>query len=109
MPSGLTRARQNLPALRHFHTIARTSSFHSAGKELNIAPSAVNRHVRQLEGAIGLPLSERGRRALKLTDAGETLLRRDKRILDEIAVTGEELADLHRLPLGHVRIGAHGA
>lgn len=109
LPSGLTRVLQNLPALRYFNAVARTGSFRSAGEELNIAPSAVNRHVRQLEAAIGLPLFERGRRALKLTDAGETLLRRVTRILDEIAVTGEELADLRRLPLGHVRIGAHDA
>ncbi|MBV0888567.1 LysR family transcriptional regulator [Komagataeibacter oboediens] len=109
MQSGLTRVLQNLPALRYFHTVALTGSFRAAAEKLNIAASAVNRHVRQLEAAIGLPLFERRSRALTLTDAGETLLRRVTRILDEVAMTGEELADLHRLSPGHVRIGAHDA
>lgn len=44
---------------------------HAAGDSLNVATSSVSRQIAQLELELGLPLIEKGRRGVRLTEAGE--------------------------------------
>lgn len=63
-----------LNALRAFEAAARHESVKLAGLELNISPSAVSHHIRQLEALLGQTLFVRDGRGLRLTEPGARLL-----------------------------------
>lgn len=78
MPQNVAIARHDLPPLellRSFDAAARNLSFTLAARELFLTQSAVSRQIQQMEAALGVPLFERGHRALALTDAGQTMHR----------------------------------
>ncbi len=60
--------------LRAFEATARHLSFKLAADELNVTPSALSHHVRELETRLGVPLFERLNREIRLTEAGARLL-----------------------------------
>ncbi len=60
--------------MRCFERVARGNTIRRAADMLNIAPSAVNRRILQLEHELGVPLFERLSRGLRLTAAGEVVL-----------------------------------
>lgn len=62
-----------LNAARAFEAAFRHRSFARAAEELNVAPAAVSRHVRDLEIWLGQPLFERRPQGVVLTPAGERL------------------------------------
>lgn len=71
-------ARHELPRLdllRTFEAAARSLSFTLAARELFLTQSAVSRQIQQIEHGLGVPLFERGHRALALTDAGRVMQR----------------------------------
>ncbi len=55
--------------LRYLDEVARVGSIRGAAERLNVASSAINKHVLLLEEAIGEPLFERLPRGLRLTAA----------------------------------------
>jgi LysR family glycine cleavage system transcriptional activator len=66
----------SLNAIRVFETAARLGSMKDAAAELGLTPSAVSRHIRVLEEALGTPLFTRGVREVTLTARGELYARR---------------------------------
>jgi DNA-binding transcriptional LysR family regulator len=61
----------NIVRLRYLYESARLGTMHAAGDSLDVATSSVSRQIAQLEQELGLPLIEKGRRGVKLTEAGE--------------------------------------
>lgn len=61
-------------ALRYIDEVARQGSIRKAARELNVAASAVNRQVLEVEADFGVPIFERLPRGLKLTAPGELLI-----------------------------------
>jgi LysR family glycine cleavage system transcriptional activator len=59
-------------ALRAFEAAARHLSFTAAAAELNVTQGAISRHVKFLEGYLGLQLFRRLPRSLQLTPEGQT-------------------------------------
>ena len=57
--------------LRYLYEAARLETMRAAGEKLDVATSSVSRQISELENELGLPLIEKGRRRLKLTEAGE--------------------------------------
>ena len=57
--------------LRYFDEVTRQGSIRIAAERLHVAPSAISRHIRNLEDEIGMPLFERHARGVILTAAGE--------------------------------------
>ena len=68
--------------LRYFDQVARLGSIRRAAEALHVASSAVNRQIIKLEEEIGTPLFERLRSGVRLTAAGEVLLRHVARNAD---------------------------
>ncbi|MCR4268001.1 LysR substrate-binding domain-containing protein [Nitratireductor sp. ZSWI3] len=69
-------ARRFLPSfsvLRSFASAARHQSFTLAAEELNLTQSAVSRHIRDMEAALGFSLFRRVGRRVVLTPAGKSL------------------------------------
>lgn len=62
-----------LTALRAFESAARHMSFSKAADELNVTPAALSFQIKSLEEHLGQPLFIRLNRAVKLTEAGQTL------------------------------------
>ncbi len=89
--------------LRAFVTVAETAGMTSAANVLHLTQAAVSQQVKRLEEAFGCELFERERRGLRLTNAGERLFGKAKRLLalnDEI--WAEMTTPLH---VGEIRLG----
>lgn len=91
--------------LRHVLMVARHRGFGAAAEHLGITQSALSRSVSALEEELGLKLFDRGKGGTRPTRAGETLLTRAARILDDIADLKGELDEIGGGLSGHVRVG----
>ena len=78
----------SLKALRTLVTIARHGTFARAADLLSLTPSAVSLHIKTLEDELQVPLFDRSRRQVVLTEAGQLAVARAESILaayDELA------------------------
>ena len=94
-----------MSAIRAFEAAARTGSFRDAANELHLTPSAVSHAIRKLERTLSTVLFERSARAVRLTPAGENLMRHAgaafdelRRGLEEVAGRGPRLLRVHSAP-----------
>ncbi|TCO16920.1 DNA-binding transcriptional LysR family regulator [Kribbella steppae] len=94
----------SLVALRVFREVAERGTFTSAATALGYTQSAVSRQIASLERAAGAPLLERRREGVRLTAAGQVVLRNAAGVLDQIDATARELAGLP-VTGGTVRLG----
>lgn len=94
----------NLQLLEYFVALARTRNFTRAAEELHLSQSALSRAIQKLEDQLGQPLFERRPREVVLTEVGEQLLERAKRILQLIGDTFSELSEGGSR--GRIRLGA---
>ena len=93
-------------ALRHFMEVVRAGSVTEAAARLDVAPSAVSRHIGRLERELDTLLFERRARGMALNAAGELLATHVRRSwLDIERVTADILA-LRGLRSGEVRLAA---
>ena len=84
-----------LSALRAFEAAARHMSFTRAADELGVTPAAVSQQIRSLEDWIGTPLFRRLTRALRLTEAAQSVLPQLSEAFDILAdVTARLEADV---------------
>lgn len=96
----------DLRQLRYLVALAEEGSFTRAAAAVHIAQPAVSQQIRRLEDELGLALVERTTRRVTLTDAGELLVIRARRILSELEAAEKELQALSGMYAGHVTIGA---
>ena len=89
--------------LRAFVAVAETGGMTSAGNVLHLTQAAVSQQIKRLEEVLGCELIRRDRRGLGLTDEGERLFGRAKRML---AINDEIWGEMTRSAFsGEVRIG----
>ena len=89
--------------IRSFVTVAETSSMTAAANALHLTQGAVSQQIKRLEDGFDCPLFERSRRGLALTNAGERLLGKARRLL---GLNDEIWADLTTPAFtGEVRLG----
>jgi len=96
----------DLRQLRYFVAVAERGGFGAAANALNVAQSALSRHVRELEHELGGALLERGARGVSVTEAGKVLLARGRWLLGAVDDIKEEARTENREPSGTVRLGA---
>src|SRR5260370_31620172 len=92
--------------LRYFVAIAERCGFGAAANTLNIAQSALSRHVKELEYELGGALFERGARGVSATESGKVLLARGRWLLGVVDDIKAEVKTENREPSGIVRVGA---
>lgn len=90
----------------YFEAVASHGSMRKAAAFLNVASSALNRQILDLEGALGIQLFERLPRGVRLTSAGEMLLGHVRRMSRDFDLTRGQIEDLRGLRRGHVRVAA---
>jgi len=95
--------------LKAFLAIAEAKTFTAGAKRVNITQAAVSMQIRQLEDEVGLPLFIRTPRRVILTEAGEHLLERARRILREHDDALAEIAEIAGAEHGRLRIGSASA
>ncbi|MGO9822050.1 MAG: LysR family transcriptional regulator, partial [Solirubrobacteraceae bacterium] len=96
----------DLRQLRYLVALAEEGSFTRAAESVHIAQPAVSQQIRRLEEELGIVLVERTTRRVTLTEAGELLVVRARRILGELEAAESELQALSGMYAGHVTIGA---
>jgi len=95
-----------LRQLRYLVALAEELNFTRAAEREHVAQPALSQQIRRLEDEVGLTLVERTTRHVSLTDAGEVLVVRARRVLAELEAAGTELQALRGMDTGHVTIGA---
>jgi DNA-binding transcriptional LysR family regulator len=90
--------------MRSFVTVAKVGSFAGAAKQLGTSGSLISRHVADLEKQLGVRLVNRTARSVSLTEPGLRYSEFANRILDEIDVEDEKIAQLHDRPEGPLSI-----
>ena len=93
-----------LSALETFLAVARHGSFRKAAAERNVSPSALSHVIRGLEDAIDVRLFNRTNRSIRLTEAGEHLLRRIGPAVGDIADAIQHARAVRGRPAGLLRL-----
>jgi DNA-binding transcriptional LysR family regulator len=91
-------------AYRYFAAVAETGSVRGASRLLNVAASAISRQLIQLEQILGIDLFERHGRQLRLSPAGDVLLKGLRSSEREHETTLANIAALKGLERGKIRI-----
>ena len=93
-------------ALYYFREVARVGSIRKAANSMNVAASAINRQIINLEIQLGAPLYDRLPGGMRLTVAGELLLRHAIDTLHDFDRVRAAIDDLKAARSGHIAIAA---
>ncbi|SAL63369.1 DNA-binding transcriptional regulator CynR [Caballeronia terrestris] len=96
----------DIRVLRYCEAVARLGNITHAADELHVAQPALSVAIKKLETELGVTLFARSRnRPVTLTPEGALLMRRAKRMFQELESARTELADARELRAGSVRVG----
>jgi DNA-binding transcriptional LysR family regulator len=92
--------------LTYVDAVARCGSIRKAADVLNIASSALNRQILDLEADLGAPLFERLPRGVRMTSAGEAFLVYCRLVISELKLVESRIEQLRGLVRGQVSVAA---
>ena len=92
--------------LHVFYTVAKRLNFTKAAEELFITQPAASKHIQELENHFKIKLFERNGRKIKLTNAGDLLLKHTKNLFSIHRNLEFEMSALIQQHNGTLRIGA---
>src|SRR4051812_35517139 len=92
--------------LQVLREIALRGSFSAAAEALSYTQPAVSQQIARLERQAGVTLVDRTPRGIKLTPAGQALLRRTERVLAELQAAEDELGEIAAEARGRLRVAA---
>ncbi len=95
--------------LRYLYESARLETMRAASDKLDVATSSVSRQIAELEKELGIALIEKGRRRIKLTEAGEAafLYFRDKLAQEEAFLS--RINELKNMRTGNIYLAMGAA
>jgi LysR family transcriptional regulator, transcription activator of glutamate synthase operon len=91
---------------RYLVALADEGSFTRAAAKVLVAQPALSQQIAKLEAELGLPLVDRTTRRVRMTEAGERLVGHARRVLKQVDVAREDMADLAGVRTGRLVIGA---
>lgn len=92
--------------LQLLREVARRGTIKAAAAAMDVTPSAVSQQLRILEAEAGVPLMERHGRRVRLTEAGEALVRHADAITAALDAAESELAAAREGISGTLRVAA---
>ena len=90
--------------ITHFVAVAEAGSMTEAARRLHIVQPALSHSIKRLEEEIGMPLFERSRRGMTLSEAGKVFIRSAYGILNQFTRAKEDVAALGTNPSGLVSV-----
>jgi DNA-binding transcriptional LysR family regulator len=100
------RNAMDLAQLRTFAAVADAGGVSAAATRLHLSQPAVSRQLQALEKELGLALFRREQRRMRLTEAGEDLLRHSRSVLTEAEALTERARALQLGDTGILKLGA---
>jgi DNA-binding transcriptional LysR family regulator len=95
----------DLRQLRYLVALAEERHFTRASAREHIAQPALSQQIRRLEDELGVTLVQRTTRQVRITEAGELLVARARRIMGEMEAAHAELEALKGMETGRVTVG----
>lgn len=95
----------SLSRLRAFLIIAEELNFTRAAARLHVAQQALSATIRRLERDVGVRLFDRTTRAVELTPAGQAMVKRTRRALDELTHGVADARRADRQGRGNLAVG----
>lgn len=92
--------------LQLLREVARRGTIRAAAAALSITPSAVSQQLKLLEAEAGVPLLEHHGRHVRLTEAGNALVRHADAVSASLAAAESELATYRDGVVGTIRVAA---
>lgn len=89
-----------------FAAVVQRGTMSAAARQLDMTPSAVSQHIRQLEKEAGISLLHRSTRQLSLTDAGQRFYVQCAAMCEAADRASAELAAERQQPSGELRLSA---
>lgn len=86
--------------LQTFIKVAETGSFSIAAEQLYITQPAISKRIKQLEQQFGSKLVDRKGKHIQLTQTGQALLPKARKILNNIQAARQQIADMEGSPMG---------
>jgi DNA-binding transcriptional LysR family regulator len=96
----------DLRLLKVLREVALRGSFSAAADALSYSQPAVSQQIARLEAQAGVKLLDRQPKGIKLTPAGEALVRHTERILAQLAEAQAELSEIASSARGRLRIAS---
>lgn len=97
---------EDLKRMAIFATVVQQGSMSAAARLLDMSPSAISQHIRQLEKGAGVTLLHRSTRQLGLTDAGQRFYTQCAALSEAAERARAELAAERQQPSGELRLSA---
>jgi DNA-binding transcriptional LysR family regulator len=94
-----------LRLLRYFVAVAREENITRAAASLHISQPSLSAAIKQLEDQLGVALLSRNGRGVRITPAGELLLRRGRDLLAQADAVAEEVRERRNTVSGRLRLG----
>jgi len=95
----------DLKHLTYFVAVAEAGSFTQAARKLHVTQPSLSKMVRLLEEDLGAQLIDRSSKQIELTDAGVSILRSAKQIIQSFEDMSSELEEVVTLKKGTLRLG----
>lgn len=96
----------SVPALRLLHVLRLRGTVTAAAEQLHLSRSAASHQLAGLQRSLGVPLTEKVGRGLRLTEAGLRLAEHAGRVLAELEQAESAVERLRGVPVGTVKLGA---
>jgi len=94
----------DLRQLEIIRAIADTGSFTAAGEKLRVSQSAISRQILLLEAELGEPAFHRIGRRIRITPAGEALVRLSHRVFQDLQETVSAITETQESMRGTLRL-----
>jgi DNA-binding transcriptional LysR family regulator len=95
----------DLRLVRYFVAVAREGNVTRAAAALRISQPSLSAAVKRLEEQLGVALVERDGRGIRITSAGELMLRRGRDLLAQADAVADEVRNRAAAPSGRIRLG----
>ncbi|AJP71653.1 LysR family transcriptional regulator [Sphingomonas hengshuiensis] len=89
-------------ALYYFYEAASLGSMRLASDKIGVAVSSISRQIAQLEAELGIALIERGRRSIRLTEAGQLAFEYHRNQLADREALLNQIQELREVKTGRI-------
>ncbi len=93
------------PELVYIYTVYQEGSFSKAADKLFMTQPALSISIQKIEQSIGMPLFDRSRRPLQLTEAGEIYIDTIEKMMQLEKEQQQRISDIRDLTTGTIRLG----